>query len=83
MAESNLPAEGPEWPKVIAPPLRPPFAHPPYPLAGSEIGPGPPPGLTPRGQAPLAHLLELGAGRHLLGHERRLDPLEETLEPPH
>ena len=31
----------------------------------------------------LAHLLELLAGGELLGHQRRLDAVEQTLEPPY
>src|SRR5579884_822157 len=33
------------------------------------------------GQAPAAHLLQLGPGGHLLGEQRGLDPLEQPLEP--
>jgi hypothetical protein len=64
-------------------------------VARSEAeGRGPPPdsevgatlalGLFGRGgQTPLAHLLELGPGRHLLGEERGLNAVEEPLEPAH
>ena len=33
------------------------------------------------GRQRAAHLLQLGAGRHLLGEQGRLDPVEETFEP--
>ena len=33
------------------------------------------------GKTPLAHLLELAAGGHLLGEQRRLDAVEEALQP--
>lgn len=35
------------------------------------------------GREGAAHLLELGAGRHLLREQRRLDSVEETLQPAH
>src|SRR5271163_152047 len=46
----------------------------------SEVGAGPP-RLACRGQSALAHLLELGPGGHLLGHQRRLNAVEESFEP--
>ena len=33
------------------------------------------------GERALAHLVELGPGRHLLGHQGGLDPVEQALEP--
>ncbi len=39
------------------------------------------PSLVPAGQRPTAHLLELCPRGHLLGEQRRLDAVEEPLEP--
>ena len=36
---------------------------------------------APRRQAPPAHLLELGPGRHLLGEQGGLDAVEQPLQP--
>src|ERR1700752_4853789 len=56
----------------------------PAPPPGSEVGAGGgPPVLGAGREAPLAHLLELGPGRHLLGEERGLDALEQSLQPSH
>ena len=38
-------------------------------------------GIASLGQRPLAHLVELGPGRHLLGHQGGLDPVEQALQP--
>src|SRR5579863_8517367 len=40
-------------------------------------------GARSGGQATLAHLLQLGPSRHLLGEQRGLDSVEESFEPPH
>lgn len=36
-----------------------------------------------RRQCSLTHVFELGAGRHLLGEQGRLDAVEQSFEPPH
>jgi hypothetical protein len=48
-----------------------------------QVGAGPSGrGVGPRREGLLAHLVQLGPGGHLLGHQGRLDAVEEPLEPP-
>src|SRR5664280_1017353 len=50
--------------------------------AGSEVGAGSTYGrIAAARQRSLAHLVELGTGGDLLGHQGGLDPVEEALEP--
>ena len=46
-----------------------------------QVGAGPATGPARRRERPLAHLVELGPGCHLLGHQCGLDAVEEALEP--
>ena len=49
--------------------------------ARDEVRAGSPHVAVAPGQRPLPHLVELGPGRHLLGDQRRLDPVEQPFEP--